>query len=511
MNNLYRNYISGPISQVSGCLEIVLYNKSSFPERISVYNLKNFYLKYLIGSSSDKHVRLVRGSASTEFKYNRQLEKGFNIIVYLNPDSSLPVGYTEFINTLGDGVALSIGVNIRRTLKGMLDLEISNKLVGKDLSKKFLGKDISEYSSLSNITERNYRNLFTTNIGRLTTDSFSFIVGSSGFLTKDESWKLGVNRDVTISNLGNNTRYNVCFYNGDLVLACWNGKNYALYSLIGTNSSRTGTTKEVIQRIEGRYFLNEEGILKYLDVIDGNVNKSVFSENHGIQFVDFQSKECTAYNLPILYTKSDILKYIPEINNIYLDLDNYLRSNQLIIHSKIGSWFILKTHNYNEESVIYIAVSPTSVIYMTGEDLETAFFVGDQTMILRDDDHYFHYYYIYNTSGIELYTEKARAVLFNGRLDWWGTDYVDESYTFKFCFSDNTEEDDKHFEEYFGENGLVHVVYGYEELSGTVLMKYRRNIYPDYPNYWYEYRIPMLVGSYGGLIFYNNNNKISFL
>lgn len=501
MNSLCHNYISGPISQVSGCLEIILYNKSSFPERISVYNLKNFYFKYLIGSFSDKYVRLARESADSEvkFEYGRQLEKGFNIIVYLDPDSSLPVGYSEFTNTQGDGISLNIGIEISRTVdENELTLEISNKLVGKDLSKKFLGKDISQYSPISEVTRRSYRNLFTNNTGRLTADSSSFIISSSGFLTKNESWKLGVNRSLTISSLWDDVKYNVCFYSGDLVLACWSGTRYSLHTLSGSNQYGTiKTTRENIKRIEGRYFLNEEGVLKYLDVVDNNGNRSVFSENKGTQFVDFQNKECTPYNLPILYTKSDILKYIPEINNIYLDLDNYLKSNQVIIHSKIGSWFIFKRHNYNEESIIYVAVSPITAIYMTSEDLENAFFVGDQTVILRDDN----YYYIYNASEIELYTERARSILFNGRLSWQGKG----SYKYRFCFLDNEEEDNKHFEEYFGDNGFVHLVFNYDELSGTVLMKYRKNFYPESSS------IPLLIGSYGGLIFYNNNNNISFL
>ena len=508
MNNLYHNYISGPISQVSGCLEIVLYNKYSFLERISVYNLKNFYFKYLLGSSSDRHVRLVRENADPEvkFRYSRQLEGGFNIIVYLDPDSSLPVGYTEFVNILGDGVFLDIKIGIGRTLKGdNLDLKISNKLIGKDLSKKFSGEGASKYSSLNNITERNYKNLYTNNIGRLESNSFSFIISSSGFVTSKESWKLKVNKDIGIVSW-ENIKYNVCFYNGDLVLACWSGRSWGLFSLIGGTGTgmKMGVAKENIQRIEGRYFLNEEGILKYLDIVEGDENRSVFSKNLGTQFVDFQSKECITYNLPTFYTKSDILKYIPEINNIYLDLNNYLKSSQLIIYSKIGSWFILRVNNYNEENDIYIAVSPVSVVYMTKEDLEKAIFVGDQTMILRDSTDSYEYYYIYNTPEVELYTERARSIIFNGRLDWWGDP---DTMGFMFCYSDNTEEDDKHFEEYFGDgdNGLVRLIYSYDELSKTVLMKYRRNIYPLCDG------IPKLVGSYGGLIFYNNNNKISFL
>jgi hypothetical protein len=149
--------------------------------------------------------------------------------------------------------------------------------------------------------------------------------------------------------------------------------------------------------------------------------------------------------------------------------------------------------------LIYTAVSSTSVIVLTEEDLEKAIFVGDQTMILREDgdDSHEGYYSIYNTFGKELMTERARELLLNGRLDWWNDQ-------FKFCFLDTTE-DDIHFEEYYGDNGLVPIVYMYEELSESALRKYRRNIYPMCDG------IPDLIGSYGGLIFYKNGSKINYL
>jgi hypothetical protein len=120
-------------------------------------------------------------------------------------------------------------------------------------------------------------------------------------------------------------------------------------------------------------------------------------------------------------------------------------------------------------------------------------------MILKEegDDEHYGYYSIYNTFGKELMTERARVVLLNGRLDWWGDQ-------FKFCFLD-TSEDDTHFEEYYGDNGLVPIVYTYEDLGGSALKKYRRNAYPMCDG------IPDLVGSYGGLIFYKDGSKLNYL
>ena len=281
------------------------------------------------------------------------------------------------------------------------------------------------------------------------------------------------------------TGYNICFYKGNLVLAAWKNIQYVLYSLIGSaGSSLEGNTGTVeIKKIVGRYFYDIEGNLRDLET------SNIVEKTKKTQFCDFLDPHCRVYDLPIFYSTSAIFKYIPEINNIYLDLNNYLMSSQVIISSKVGSWFVL-CRDYGGTNV-YTAVSPTTLIHMTEEDLEKSIFVGDQTLILCEED----YYSVYSTSEKELSTESARAIMYNGRLSWWTDD--EGNPLFKFCFLD-TAEDETHFEEYYGDDGLVSIVYKVEDLNGTILRKYRRNIYPS------SIGIPDLIGSYGGLIFYKN-------
>lgn len=483
MNKVYKNYISGSVLQVSECLEIILFHKSSFKEKISLYNLKDFFLKNLT-EPSEKFVRIYRESAEVPFIYKKELEGGFNVILYISEISSDPLGYTEFTNTQGYGISLGITVRIGRVYSGELILEIDNKLDGKDLWKDYRGKELYKYSTLDDLRERTYRNLFTSDIGRLESDRYSFIVSSSGVITKDAVWRLRVS---SLSINSGYTNYNICFYNGVVVLAAWSGKSYNLYSLIGTlRPAVSGTTGYNIERIVGRYYFDTEKNLR--DLQTGNI----IEKKNRFMFVDYQDPRCKVYDLPTFYSSSTILKYIPEINNIFLDLDNYFRSFPVSIYSKIGSWYIL-LREYGGSNV-YIAVSPTSAINMTEEDLSNAIFVGDQTMILKGDG----YYTVYNSFGKELYTENARALLQNGRIGWWDG-------IFKFCFLDINEEDDKHFEEYYGDNGLAHIVQEGEELKDSVLQRYRKNIYPDYN------RIPELIGSYGGLIFYKIGTKVDYL
>ena len=487
MNKICNNYFSGPVNQVSNCLEIILFNSYSMPERISLYNLKNFYLKYLVGSSGE-YVKLVRDNSEVAFEYKKSLEKGFDILVFISPISNSPIGYSEFVNVQGVDVSLGITINITRTLKGELELILKNQLTGKDLAKVYLGDELYNYVPRKKIVERNYRNLFTSDIKRLESDRFGFDVGSSWVSTIKEFWKIDLRKNIIISEEYEN--YNICFYDGDLVLATWEGVDYSLYFLTSLRETKRGTTGTYgIKRIEGRYFFDTDNILRDLETMDEVVKK----KEH--QVCDYLNPHCYVYDLPTFYLKSELLKYIPEINNIYLDLDNYLRSNQVALYKKIGSWFILERDFGGVP--IYCAVSPTSIINMTGEDLEKALFVGDQTVILCENGEN-PYYVLYNIGGTELYTERARSILLNGRLDLY------ENPEFLFCFLD-TEEDDVHFTEYYGENGLAHLIFEYEDLHLTILGKYRRNAYPSSSS------IPKLIGSFGGQILYREDTKLNWL
>ena len=501
MNIVYNNYFSGSVLQISRCLEIIIYNKYDFDDRISLYNIESFCLKNLSGTSSEKFAKIYRqeGNAETPFEYKKLLEGGFNVIVYISNASSVPVGYTEFVNTQGVGVFLDIFLEVGREYEGELGIIIQNQLAGKNLSRRFQGKEIYNYSTLKDIQERKYRNLFTSDVGRTESDIYSFILNGTGIITSEESWKIKFRRGVTINP--DLTNYNICFYSGSLILAAWEDKSYSLYPLLDQADTISGSSGSVIKKIVGRYYIDTENNLRDL------MSEEIIEKTRKTQFCDYLDQKCKVYNLPTFYTVSSIFKYIPEINNIYLDLDNYLKSSSLVVHSKIGSWFILQRDFGG--AYIYTAVSPTSVINMTEEDLENAIFVGDQTMILYDSGDSIHtpYYIIYNSFGIELSTEKAREILLNGRLGWWKETGNLEDEFFRFCYLDIEEEDEAHFEEYFGDKGFVHVVHQYEDLENTELSKYRKNIYPKQQ----DNPIPKLIGSYGGLIFYRDGTEISYL
>ena len=72
------------------------------------------------------------------------------------------------------------------------------------------------------------------------------------------------------------------------------------------------------------------------------------------------------------------------------------------------------------------------------------------------------------------------------------------------CITDNATADEEHYQEYYGSQ-TIPVVFDYEDLSKTVLNRYRRGPYPLVSG------IPELVCSFGGLIFYKSGTTINYL
>ena len=497
-------YVLGSTKAVTECLDIILYNKSNFNRKISLYNLEDFYKEFLSGSDTETHLRLSRSSKDENFFYKGTLEEGFDVIVYISPFSNIPSGYTEFVNVQGRSGDIKISIDVKRNLETLLgdddqlkfsiELKLENNISKNNLNKDYLGEELYNYVSSSEVLKDSYSNLYTNDIGRSGSDPRSLIYSSSsGVINNSVFWKFRINKNINIDPYSKTyNRFKVCYYNNDLVIACWKeeSKSYSLYSLINKNTLgfpfvKHGETTESILKICGRFYIDADKKLRYLDS-----NKEV-GDNSLV--CDGQDNRGIVYDLPEFYLKSDIIKYIPELNNIYLDLDYYLRSNQLSVYDKIGSWFILK-QKYGGD-LIYLAVSPVSVIYMSKEDLDKSFFVNDQTVILAEED----YYAVYDSMNTKLYTERARNIIHSrGNFEIY-----DDSGIYMCVLG--TEEDEKHYLEYY-DSDLVNIVFKYEDLYSTVLNKYRRNYYPSNIK-----GIPEIIDSFKGLIFYKSDNIITYL
>lgn len=490
----YTNYILGSVRQISECKSIVLYGKSKYSTRISLYNLESFYLENLQGSDTAIHARLTRDSISEDFKYTKNLNNGFDVIVYISDSTNLPIGYTEFNNLQGIGIFMDISVDLDRTTEQeeadelILDFTISDK--------SSLGKSMADYVKTGDLMSKVWRNQYTTSTSRTETDPKSAAFLRSSVVKRAGTWNLGIARNVQADpyEVGF-TKHDVCFYRGDIVLVSWNDEKYGVISLLRKNAYSLPYTYvapgtnlvEPIERLGGRYFYSVTGNLFEL------VTQETYKETRGETTVaDPRNPEGMVYEFPIFYSKTEVLKYIPEINNTYLDLDKYFESYQMIIQRKIGSWFILQ-QKYSG-SVLYVAVSPVSILYMGPDDLERAMFVSDQTVILSETGHYA----IFCNPGETMYTERARMVVEGGRIveNYDGTGIT-------MCVLDNPEIDEAHYLDYY--TGKVPVVFSYEDLRRTELNNYRRGPLPS------TSEVPEIVCSFSGLLFYKEGTIINYL
>lgn len=494
----YTNFIIGSVKTITDSLQIILYSKSTFSTRISLYNLNSFYLTYLSGPDSTNHVRLSRSSNKEYFEYNKNLENGFDVIVYISSSLNTPVGYTEFNNIQGIGIYINIGLDFERTSdsRDTLYIDTSVYTSGNSLVKNLGGNELDQYTRVQDLP-KSYQNPFTTSLSRVETDPYSYILSRDFIIGNGEFKRLGINKNINVDpyNIGF-TKHDICFYNGDLVVVSWNNTKYSVISLTRTNSFGLPVTyvkpgEELVDEIESlgsRYYYSKSGRL--IDIITRE--EYIKSKKDNILVSDKIDSKGIVYELPTFFQKKDALEYIPEINNIYLDLDYYFESYQLTIFRKIGSWFILR-QKYSGK-YLYLAVSSVCAVYFDYTDLENIMFVNDQTIILKEDD----YYMIYNRPGETYYSEKARLIVEGGKLNSY-----DETGIL-MCITGNSEYDENHYQEYYGSQ-KISVIFKYEDLYKTKLNSYRRGIYPN------KNGIPDLVCSVGGLIFYKIDSIINYL
>ena len=494
----YTNYVIGSVKAITESLSIILYNKASFSTRISLYNLSSFYLNYLSGPNSSSHVRLGRNDFTESFEYNKDLDNGFDVIVYISSSLNTPVGYTEFNNLQGIGVYINIDLDFKRSSSesSSIYIDTSVYMSGNSIAKNLGGENLDQYTRVSDLP-KSYQNPYTTNLERLETDPTSYIVSRNIIISNGDYRKLGIARNINVDpyDIGF-TKHDICFYNGDLVIVSWNETKYGVVSLTRTNSFGLPVTyvkpgTELIEEIESlgsRYYYSKSG--KLIDLVTREEYIGSFKDN--ILVSDKHDSSGIVYELPTFFQKKDVLEYIPEINNIYLDLDYYFESYQLTIYRKIGSWFILR-QKYSGK-YLYFAISPVCAVYFDYSDLENLMFVNDQTIILKEDD----YYMIYNRPGEIYYSEKARLIVEGGKLnDYDGTGIL-------MCITGDTNIDEAHYQKYYGSQ-KISVVFKYEDLYKTKLNSYRRGIYPN------QSEIPELVCSVGGLIFYKTDSIINYI
>lgn len=494
-------YILGSVKTAEECTEIILYNRNDFetdPEyrKISLYNLSEIYKLVL---SSKKYVRLGRKSAEDKFLYVGSSSNihGFNVIIYVSNSSSASIGYTEFINTQGLSKDVNISLKFEVNTKEGLNIKITNSLTSIKNSETYQGKfsdDLESYTSslkvLENISLSDLNFSYTNHLANLKRkNNYSILTNNSTIMNSSTISKLKIIENIKYDPYNNGfVNFQVGFYKSDIVLYFWdNGNNGTwLFNILSlTKINRFGlpisytlnpdgknylvlnndeSTNVKILYFAGQYVVcskNDEIMLfnfENRDLLEDD--KKWFQKSNNNIFIDSNSVKNTIREYPKVLNYKTALDFIPELNNVYIKLKNSSLKYSIIILRKIGEWFLFEKKILNQTNE-YIFMNMRTAVYISGEEYNSnkIHILNNQLLMIDYED----CYKIYGCKKGEFYTSR----------------------------------------EY--ESDAVKIILKSDQIFNTPLNSFRRRFYSS------KSIVPEIVCTFGGLIFYRENDTLNYL
>ena len=532
----YNTYILGTTKNILGCLGIIVYNRSQLPsdiEKLSLYNINIVYQEVI---ASDNYLRINRLTSDEPFEYYYRNERvnGFDTIIYLSNSDNTPTGYTEFINSQGVDRNINISLAFNTTVSGGLTIELTNSLLqlrnNPTITKNFIGEDLDQYPSsksvmeeINKVTEIYNKPKYTTHISQYIKDQTnSIFLGFETVIEGRNLVKLDLSKNIVVDpyNIGF-TNYQLGYYKGDIAIYLWKDLNYTIYSI--TKRNRFGNpisyinsgvgyitipeypTTETVNQQKISYFAGKYIVVK----IEGSKNTTqIFDiENQGWVnnlsstnfFLDQMDAKNKIVELPNILSYNNILNYIPEISNIYLNLEEYARTSTIVIKKKIKNWYVI--NNSRNRLKIYTNISKT--LYCSEE--EEPIIINDQVIMIRTritneetGETTLDYYSIYYNNFRTYYTEKAREIVETG-----GKLELDVDLNIMF-YKGGTNEST--YKNYYN-NGEIIVVNASDSFIDSYFARFRRNSLPEINTN----SIPNIIGAIDGIIFYSYQNFINYL
>ena len=428
----YNTHILGTVKQAKSCLGIVLYDKYKFQNiegynKLSLYNLEQ---NYDVIVEKGPHLLLTRQDVSTPFDYkhtNRELTSGFNVMIYLDPVTNAPVGYTEFSNNQGKERDILIYLDLNASVE-TLEIELVNKLDSAErVEREYIGNELNKYTSAKNLKSDVKDLQLKSPYSKFLTQA-AYTGGSitdAGLVKKIEDElkfvKLGIARNVVYSpNHYDFTNFNVSFLGDDIVLCTWNGTNYCVSSLSKKNDfgnlitytkSNTGYytlpqddgSTNIIKYSAGKYLVCES-VLETKRVVtrafDFTVRRWADTVNP-VVFVDPYDQYNRLYDIPSSFSYDAAYKYLPEVSNSFY---KFLDNDTVYVNRKVGNWIVFgKVINGQR---LYMIAGLSFALYVTKEELEDIIYLDDNSLILKKDEKMLLYRGISTTK----YTEAARTL-----------------------------------------------------------------------------------------------------
>ena len=519
----YNTYILGTASSILNCLGIVVYNKSDLPEdteKLSLYNIELIYRDII---NSGISTTLIRTNASDSFKYIAN-GRGFNTIIYLSNADNSPIGYTEFLSIQGKERNINITLDFNSKISGDSTVDLVNSLSqlrnNTTIERVFTGNKLYDYPTIKTIKEEveeaiiNNPNYTTHLSSIIKSKNNQNIYLKYGILNGENLIKLDFSKNINIDPFGFGfQRFQLGYYKTDIVIYSWKDLDYSIYSTIkrnrfdnpisyiNTSSGHTlipkYTNSEDVRQVIN-YFAGKYAVIK----LSGSINKILLYDIEKQNWVNLENDfiidqldiNSRIIELPTILTYDNISKYLPEIDSIYLDLKDYVNVNSIKFYGKIGDWIIINRDR--DDLIVYTNMSKT--IYLRSDEIPII--INEDILMIHTKENNLDYYTIYNNPGT-YYSEKARTIL---------EDTTTNSITYKpeYKYSENLNImfctngfNDELYKNYY-ETEKILVVHSSESLINSYFSSFRKNNLPNNST-----KIPEIIGSIGGLLYYISNNK----
>ena len=542
----YRTYVQGTIGELENCYRIVLY-KSDYSNKASLDKLSNGNIDVTNIKNS-----ITLDKTNNYFSYNKiNLPNGFNTIIYLNQFGN-PIGYSEFINTQGiipEKIRIFLSFEVSATEGDPLNInivynlsEISNSSL-KNKTKNLFSDKLYGFTSAQRITEEldNSTDIYpryTKHVSELLKQSDESIFLDYGVCNSLGVCRLNVASELTIAEDLKNHQLGY-YKGGEIVLYSWKKDEnsgvfkYAIHSMSKKNkfgnpicyTNTTEGTKDIKPYPDNSYIIKDIRYFsgKYVSIV---LFKNSFSGGEEIYSIyNMETEEWVNLELPnhIMdlwginsritelpkakqLSISSITSFCPDIINTYLDIKNYAYSIDLV--KRVGEWFVLKQVRYPYTFRVYTNMTKTIILSDTEGYLDQEpIFINNNILALRTIDTYrgnkYDFYTYFVGNGL-YYSEKALLVLniLAGGLTKHLTPLPSNPNILYYPDISNDSCNLKNF----GTNLLTDVIGENSDFLNSYLFGFRRNTCPD------DLKVPELIGSINGLIYYKTkNNKIKLL
>ena len=541
-------YSLSTIESLVECNTILLFNSIYLTDiKLSIDNLAVVYDTIINDTGTYIPYLIVdKNSEDSGFYYELSkavksgLKSGFNEIIYVNPLKSSPLGYTELQTQIGVSTNIIIKINLTTGIDDGGDLNLSFKLdsVTESLysSKELSGKDLNDFTTVSDIKNSPLPKFepYTNNITSLLKDENRSIFLNDRIITGDfKLHKLGllVGRDVDPFR-NNFQTYKVSRYGNDLAIYSWsktkvNNKyqiDYCINSLTVSNKFNN-----LLQYV---YTKDNDGCCTVPEIIEGEktavdidvlyvtgkyiVCKGIFEDGTStVKVLNTDTEEpywvylsedfvClsewdTVPRIIRLKNKKinfsidsvrEVLEKYPDLYTTHLDTKNL---SSFYLKRKIGEWYLLQKSINN--GTVFVLAGKYSTVYLTDEDLKRLIVINNTTVMINDED----YYIMYTGLGKTWYTERYRAFFYDSSMiDYNGIMMANIGDNINIEISDTT------YKNYYDKE-VIKIVRKTDQLSNTILDRYRRNRYPNID------KIPNIIDACNGIIFYIEDGKINYL